>query len=212
MEEQDFPAAIELIQYEAVGPDVQQAPITTMATAKSSYVDIEETDPRQHENSSFMPSQKEASRIHLIAVDEQALLHPPRQRLTGWRFGALCSAIAVTTVAVINIAFAIWLSRAHPSDSGFKGAIFIDRCEAIDSDSLIAHLIINVLGAVLLASSSYCMQCLSAPTSHETRVAHSKGRWLDVGILSVNNLRRISKKRMVLWWVIAATTVPIHWL
>ena len=46
------------------------------------------------------------------------------------------------------------------------------------------------------------MQCLSSPTRDEIKKAHSKGVWLDIGVLSVRNLRRLSKARVTLWWLL----------
>lgn len=61
------------------------------------------------------------------------------------------------------------------------------------------HLLINVLSTGLLTSSNFCTQLLCAPTRHDVDVAHARGQWLEVGILSFRNLLRISRRRMILW-------------
>lgn len=56
------------------------------------------------------------------------------------------------------------------------------------------------------------MQCLSSPTRSEIDKAHGQGVWLDVGVPSVRNLRRLSTTRIVLWWLLAVSSVPLHLL
>ena len=56
------------------------------------------------------------------------------------------------------------------------------------------------------------MQCLSSPTRSEIDKAHSQGIWLDIGVPSVRNLRRLSKTRIVLWWLLAISSIPLHLL
>lgn len=74
------------------------------------------------------------------------------------------------------------------------------------------HLAINALSTILLSSSNYCMQCLSAPTRKELDNAHSKGKWLDIGVMSTRNLRGIATKRVVLWWLLGISSLPLHLL
>ncbi|KAI4214506.1 MAG: hypothetical protein LQ351_002923 [Letrouitia transgressa] len=54
------------------------------------------------------------------------------------------------------------------------------------------------------------MQCLSAPTRAEIDKALSKGISLDVGVPSFKNLRRVSKTRAFLWWLLALSSIPLH--
>lgn len=74
------------------------------------------------------------------------------------------------------------------------------------------HLIINILSTLLLGASNYSMQCLSSPTRSEIDKAHRQKLWLDIGVPSVRNLRRISASRIALWWLLAASSIPLHLL
>ena len=56
------------------------------------------------------------------------------------------------------------------------------------------------------------MQCLTSPTRDEIDKAHARYDWLDIGILSLRNLRRISWDRIGLWWLLAFSSIPIHLL
>lgn len=70
----------------------------------------------------------------------------------------------------------------------------------------------NALGTLLLSGSNYCMQVLCAPTRRELDQAHAQGRWLDIGVPSFRNLWRISPKRVVVWWVLGLSSIPLHLL
>lgn len=74
------------------------------------------------------------------------------------------------------------------------------------------HLVINVLSTLLLGASNYCMQFLSAPTRLEVDAAHRKGSWLDVGIPSVSNLKTVSRQKVIVWLLIAFSSLPLHLL
>lgn len=64
---------------------------------------------------------------------------------------------------------------------------------------------------MLLGASNYTMQVLCAPTRAEVDQAHAKGDWLDIGVPSFRNIMgRISKKRVVLWWLLALSSIPVH--
>ncbi|KAG4442025.1 hypothetical protein IFR05_002493 [Cadophora sp. M221] len=54
------------------------------------------------------------------------------------------------------------------------------------------------------------MQCLCSPTRREVDKAHERNTWLDVGIQSFRNLMKIKKIRVVLWVLLALSSVPLH--
>lgn len=74
------------------------------------------------------------------------------------------------------------------------------------------HILINALSTILLAGSNYTMQVLNSPTRKDVDAAHARGQWLDVGILSPRNLRRLPRKRAVLWYTLALSSIPLHLL
>jgi hypothetical protein len=139
-----------------------------------------------------------------------------KKRLIGWRFGVISCAAWTTVVLLVNISLlTVSLFKYGPNkDSRYAGRrlIFEGDCQKARNLSVGLHLLINTLSTVLLSSSNYCMQCLSAPTRKEIDKAHSKSEWLDVGIVSIRNLRRISWKRAVLWGLILLSSLPIHLL
>lgn len=116
----------------------------------------------------------------------------PLQRLQGYRFGILFCAISSGAILLINLSVLIWASRRYAPSDGI-GTIQNGNCSDARNMSTWLHLGINVLGTLLLGCSNYTMQCLSAPTRDEIDRAHAKGSWLDIGISSIRNLRRIAR-------------------
>ena len=123
---------------------------------------------------------------------------------------ALC-AITTGTVLLINVIVTVW-GTATFGVHGMLVTIQDGDCSKSKKLSLWLHLAINVLSTLLLGSSNYCMQCLSSPSRAEIDSAHSQHIWLDIGVPSVRNLRRVSWSKVVLWWLFAISTVPLHLL
>ena len=123
---------------------------------------------------------------------------------------ALC-AFAAGTVLLINLVVTIW----GVAEFGVHGTLVTIQdgdCSKSKKLSLWLHLAINILSTLLLGASNYCMQCLSSPSRAEIDSAHSQQIWLDIGVPSVRNLRRVSWNKVILWWLFAISTVPLHLL
>jgi hypothetical protein len=72
------------------------------------------------------------------------------------------------------------------------------------------HILINILSTILLCASNYTMQVLNSATREDVDRAHSQGKYLDIGIFSTCNLQQITKKRLILWWMLGILLVPLH--
>lgn len=128
----------------------------------------------------------------------------------GWRGGvALC--VGLTTIVLILNVICLILSAVSKKDDGFAVA-FQGKCRTASWLMLTLHMAINLLSTALLSASNYCMQILSAPTRAEIDAAHAKHEWLDIGLQSLRNLRRIPTKRMVFWCLLVVSSVPLHLL
>lgn len=128
---------------------------------------------------------------------------------TGWRFGILHFAVWATLVFLINLTVTIWGSspgRIAP------GVLMDGDCGKVKQLNVYLHILINILSTILLSGSNYSMQCLSAPTRKEVDDAHSNGRWLDIGIPSLRNIRSLSKQRIILWMMFGLSSLPLHLL
>lgn len=136
-------------------------------------------------------------------------LYSKWRRTCGYRFGVLFCAGLSGTVVLINSILTIWASKSFGVNDGL-GTVQHGRCDRTKSLSLWLHLAINILGTALLSASNYTMQCLSSPTRKDIDKAHAQYTWLDIGVPSIRNLSRISRKRAAFWWLLAITSLPLH--
>ncbi|XPS68893.1 hypothetical protein M3J09_001172 [Ascochyta lentis] len=130
---------------------------------------------------------------------------PTSSRVQGWRFGAINCGIGTAVVLLIN--FIVTVAYGIQARDGILFSGDCDQAKQINSG---LHLVINALSTILLSSSNYCMQCLSAPTRKEVDAAHADRKELDIGVLSMSNLLRISRKRAVIWALLGLSSVPLH--
>ena len=132
------------------------------------------------------------------------------RKLQAWHTWVLiCSAGAGVTFC-LNIALTVWAAAF-----GFKDGVATlkeGKCSDIKTWDLWIHLGINVLSTTLLAASNYTMQCLTAPVREEIDRGHRKRVALDIGIPSLKNLRGISRMKIILWALLAVSSIPLHLL
>lgn len=141
--------------------------------------------------------------------------HPKTQTWRSWRSKrqtvlSACSVVALL-VLLTNIAAILYLKIRWKSN-GDLGNIYRGDCSRSQRLNSSLHIIINVLSTTLLAASNLCMQLLAAPTRQDIDDAHGHHVWLDIGAPSFRNLRRISKKRIFAVYLLAASSIPLHFL
>ncbi|CAJ0541351.1 Ff.00g080070.m01.CDS01 [Fusarium sp. VM40] len=88
--------------------------------------------------------------------------------------------------------------------------LFKGQCKTVSRISLWAHLGINIVATGVLASSNFFMQALVAPTRSEVDKVHASGKWLEIGVPSIGNIRRISRWSVLLWFLFSMSSVPLH--
>lgn len=96
----------------------------------------------------------------------------------------------------------------YKMDGMGKASLARRTCASVKSYNTAYHLFINVLSILLIGASNYKMKMLSASTRSDR--AHSKGKWLDIGVSSWRNLKEIDKTRVALWIVLLFSFVPLH--
>ena len=131
--------------------------------------------------------------------------------MEGYHFGILSCAVVAALVLIINLSFTIWAVSSFRVQSGL-GTLYDGSCKRRRTLAFWIHLAINVFSTLLLGASNYSMQCLSSPTRGEVDKAHCQGIWLDIGVPSIRNLRRLSPIRVALWWLLAISSIPLHLL
>ncbi|ORY11501.1 hypothetical protein BCR34DRAFT_513729 [Clohesyomyces aquaticus] len=132
-------------------------------------------------------------------------------RFSGWRGGVLVAVLIASIVLLINVILAIVAATVWKPVSGIATA-YTGDCGKARGWTTAIHLLINLLSSLLLGASNYCMQRLVSPTRKELDDAHAKHKWLDIGMPSVRNLSSIHIGRTALWFLLAFSSMPLHFL
>ncbi|KAK4031394.1 hypothetical protein C8A01DRAFT_21375, partial [Parachaetomium inaequale] len=88
-----------------------------------------------------------------------------------------------------------------------RSAIYEGGCAAATAVDWGLHAVVNVFVVLLVAGANYAFQVLSSPTRGEVDEAHREREWLDIGVPSFRNLRRIQRGRASLAVVVLAMAV-----
>ncbi|GKT41615.1 uncharacterized protein ColSpa_01796 [Colletotrichum spaethianum] len=115
----------------------------------------------------------------------------------------------ISSVLIANLSVTIFAYSRYGSKNGV-GLIYQGDCSTVQQLDRWLHLLINLLGTGMLSASNFCMQLQAAPTRENIDAAHEKGKWLDIGIPSLRNLKYISDWQRVSWALLALTSIPIH--
>jgi hypothetical protein len=134
-----------------------------------------------------------------------------KSRLQGWRFGLAMSTSAATLILITNVVVVVVAASTSRIENGI-GTLHTGNCTLVNRWNTALHVLINVISSVLLGASNYAMQCLTSPTRSDCNDAHARGDWLDIGVAGVRNLTKISRRRRVLWALLASSSIPIHLL
>ncbi|KAI9794275.1 MAG: hypothetical protein M1833_000418 [Piccolia ochrophora] len=126
-----------------------------------------------------------------------------------WRICVVGAAAATAVVLAANVIVTIWVGVAVTREEGI-GVVRTGTCLESQRINQAISLVINILSSILLGASNYCMQLLSAPTRADVDKAHSNLLWLDIGIPSVRNLKHIAWSKILLWWLLGLSSVPLH--
>lgn len=144
-----------------------------------------------------------------IFVEGKSVLRKSKY-LHGWRMGITICAVTAGKVFLINLILTIWAIAKYGLQKEGFGTIQEGNCKETGHVGFWLHLIINLFSTLLLSASNYSMQCLASPTREEVDEAHRQSIWLDIGVPSVRNLTRIARPRIVLWWLLVISGVPLH--
>jgi hypothetical protein len=126
--------------------------------------------------------------------------------------GVLLGSCMSSIVLGVNIAILIIGSKRNRGfENGFAVPI-TGVAEDMSRWSSGIHILVNALSTLLLAASNYTMQVLSSPTREDIDKAHAKHEHLDIGVLSVRNLSRIPRRRLLLFIIMGLSSIPVHLL
>ena len=128
-----------------------------------------------------------------------------------WRTSAIINTGAVACFSGILLGVLSYgYVRGHGINSAFL--LYQGPCDTSSTVNFIAHLVLNVFGTAILASSNFFMQVVVAPSRDELDRAHSKGQWLDIGVPSLRNFAHLSRLKRLSWLALMVSSLPIHFL
>lgn len=128
----------------------------------------------------------------------------------GWRKTAVINTCTVGFFTIINFSILIW----SITKSGLFGNNVFRKgeCDKISFLNTFLHLLLNIAGSLIIASSNFFMQVLNSPTRAEVDRAHARKRWLEIGVPSLRNIQNVSLFKTLAWALFSLSSVPIHLL
>ncbi|KAF2673576.1 hypothetical protein BT63DRAFT_467104 [Microthyrium microscopicum] len=91
-------------------------------------------------------------------------------------------------------------------DKNGRITVYEGDCGKMKTKNLFAHAFVSGIGTYMLSASCYVMYCLTPPSRKELDQQHSQGRWLDIGAMSLRNLRAASKLRLSFFLLLALSS------
>ena len=129
----------------------------------------------------------------------------------GWRKGILYASATAAFVLLLNILFLAISYRKYGATDGI-GTLYQGNCgRAAHMDSGM-HVVINIMSTILLGASNYVMQILGSPTRAQIQNAHQKRTSLFIGVPNLRNLKFVGWKRLLLWFFLGLSALPLHLL
>lgn len=114
---------------------------------------------------------------------------------------------------MLEISLLAYATRVS-SDGRGEGILFIGDCKQVRELELWLLLPLNIAGTMLIGTSSYVMQVVSAPERAEIDLAHAYAQYVPVAGIRFRDLRTrvVSRSRQIIWWTLCLSSVPIHFL
>jgi len=124
-----------------------------------------------------------------------------------------------TAVVIIFLLFLVGTLAYTTSQAQTTGqlshssfVLFRGRCEKAQTINVALHVVLNIFGTLILASSNFFMQILVAPSRSELDRAHQRATWMDIGAPTIRNFAGLSRFKLISWFILLASSVPIHLL
>lgn len=119
--------------------------------------------------------------------------------------------LAAIAVLGVNIGWLLRARRLYGVEEGY-GTIAHLRCDEAKRLNMWLKLLINVLSTILLTGSGSFMATYCCPSREEVDNAHARKKALHIGLVSLGNLRRISKRKGFVVLLLCVSSIPFHLL
>ncbi|KAH0842981.1 hypothetical protein FOPE_07835 [Fonsecaea pedrosoi] len=188
--------------------NVQLTPLPP--TGGSSLPSANFFSPDFNSNTAYTPDPLASTPQPLLPSPSKTSTARSQRKRRGWRTSSRIALGCAVLVLVTNVCLTIGVVTGGMDMMGGIYMVYAGSCTKTEMKDTWIHLALNIVATVLLASSNYCMQLVSSPTRSELDKAHAKQRWLDVGIPSIRNLGSLRKKKVILWWLLGISSIPLH--
>lgn len=122
-----------------------------------------------------------------------------------WRIIVIVNTIFAGLSLIIYLAFLIWVhNNLHLIDG--VANLFSGTCYQASRTEAYADFATCAFAVLLFAAGSHGVQLLLSPTRDEVENAHSRGRWVHIGIGGPRNMKWVSKRRLLQAVLLAATS------
>ena len=158
------------------------------------------------------------SSCSITAEDEYA---PRREKWgpfsvpTGWRFAVYGCILSCVVSFGINLVLTIIVVAKYGVDGSGRLTLYYGDCATTKNLNTGIHVFINALSTIILSSSNYVQQVLCAVTREEVDAAHEgrrRSKWADIGVPSMFNICLLDRRRVLLWYLLIFSSLPLHLL
>ncbi|KAJ6441118.1 hypothetical protein O9K51_06913 [Purpureocillium lavendulum] len=130
-------------------------------------------------------------------------------RAPNWKRTAAANTTTITVLWAFLLGVLIYgCVRTGSVESAF--IIYHGPCSRSRTYNLLLHLLLNIISTLVLSSSSFFMQILSAPTRLELDRAHGRSSWVHIGVPSLRNFMYQRPLKLACWVLLACSSVPLH--
>jgi hypothetical protein len=133
----------------------------------------------------------------------------------GWRPAVYGCIVCCMVSFWINLLLTVVVITKYGVDSSGRLTFYHGNCDTTKNLNTWIHVFINAMSTVILSSSNYVQQVLSAVTREEVDAAHEgrrRSRWADIGVPSMFNICLLDRRRVLLWYLLIFSSLPLHLL
>lgn len=125
---------------------------------------------------------------------------------TGWRSGVLLNLILILIMLLTGFTCLVVAGSKIALLVGDMN-LYTGSCSKVRDINWGLHALINVAVVTLIVGANYVFQVLSSPTRSEVTDAHHQKKWLEIGVPSARNFKRIGKERVLISMLVLTLAV-----
>ncbi|RAR12289.1 hypothetical protein DDE83_004177 [Stemphylium lycopersici] len=137
----------------------------------------------------------------------------------GWRRTGIINLVSIWLLSIVILTLlSVSASnfRKHDTEGDVPApglsVIYRGSCSHSSNVDISVHILINAIGTLIIASSNFFMQILTAPTRKDIDRAHQRQKSLEIGVQSLHNLAQetASCTKGFFWMLLCLSSIPFH--